>query len=707
MQGKEFLFFLTDKQGRSFYVENGLVNVSSSPRELAFTPGEWDNMLIDNVRNQKYFALDRNFSVPLQAVEDGARILKDQYYRYGIEAEVYLVILQQALFYDGTKYGYYYKSFYKGEIDFTNFDHTGPIVDMNVMEGGIAKIIKAKENIVYEIPLNTPGYEIIQMDGITLKEGANYTVADLELKRSVFGSYYIPPLIHLSSDSSQTPGVVFFSPNMEPMAGGPFNYLRTSYNCLAQANPYNKFPIILKITGNLDYNVVRNDDNLGVRLRFFKETQTAANQNVYLLTTVPSGGGTVGTNYAVNVNLNISLAPGEKLFFFVELIGATSGRETIIKFLASDKLRIDYDFKYQTTYIKALPPLIVFQELIRLATDGQYVPQSTLLGVYDNLKLTSGDGIRGFENALLKTNINDFCKAYDVELDTGMGMLGGVLRIESKADFVDYANPIDLGEVRKLSTHPAKDFLYNTIITGQRDITYDNVNGKQEFNGKVQWSTPHTKITKELDRMSPYRKDSYGIEFIRINLEGKTTTDSSGDSDVFMIHTQKAPYGYYFLDNMPVYTLNRDLNVGATGLIEPNTPFNLFLSPARMIHRSGRYIHSLFYRQDGGVIKFQTTDKNKELVAGGVVEKGSIIIGGLGKEYFTPNEFSFEAPAPPDLIQMLELSPVRAFRFSYLGLTFLMLPLKSGVKAGNNEVQTYSGLSGPDNNLLELINISD
>src|SRR5688572_1889300 len=100
MQGKEFLFFLADKQGRSFYVENGLINVSGTPRELVFTPGEWDNMLIDNVRNQKYFALDRNFSVPLQAVEDGALILKDQYYRYGIEAEVFLIIVQQALFYD-------------------------------------------------------------------------------------------------------------------------------------------------------------------------------------------------------------------------------------------------------------------------------------------------------------------------------------------------------------------------------------------------------------------------------------------------------------------------------------------------------------------------------------------------------------------------------------------------------------------------------
>jgi hypothetical protein len=488
------------------------------------------------------------------------------------------------------------------------------------------------------------------------------------------------------------------------MTSNVFNYLRTSYNALAQANPDNVDPVVLRITGPIVYQVKRNDPNLGVRLRFYKGSQTAANQNLYLLTTVPAGGSAPGT-YTATVNFNISLAPGERLYFFVEYFGITGGLDTVISFLPTTALRIDYDFKYKQTTIKVLPPLIVFQELIKRATDGQYIPQSTILGVYDNLKLTSGDGIRGFANAVLKTNINDFFKAYDVELDTGLGMLGGVLRIESKADFVDYANPIDIGPVRKLSVKPALDYLYNTIITGQRDITYDNVNGKQEFNGKVQWSTPHTRITKGLDRMSPYRKDSYGIEFIRINMEGKTTTDNSGDSDVFMIHTMKTQYAADVVTGVKIYLIDRTLNVGAGGLIEPDSPFNLFLSPARMIHRSGRYIHSTFYKQDGGSIKFQTADKNKELTSGGVVEKGDIIIGGLGKEYFTPNEMSFEAPAPNDLIQMLELSPVRAFRFSYLDLTFLMLPLKSGVKAGTNEVQTYTGLSSPDNNLLPLIDI--
>jgi hypothetical protein len=706
MQGKKFLFFLTDELGRSFYVENGLVQVSSQPRELTFAPGEWEDMLIDDVRNQKYFALDRNFTIPLNAVEDSALILKDQFYRIGIEAIVYLVILKQALFYDGTEYGYYYKSFYKGEVDLTNFNHTGPIVNMQVMEGGLAKLIKAKENITYEIPLDTPGYELILMDGIILKEGVNYSSASVDLKKSDFGSYFIPPLIHISSDSSLNPGVLFNSPNIESMTSSPFNYLRTSPNSLAKANPDNVSPVILNITGQIIYQVKRNDGALGIRLRFFKRSQTAANQNVYLLPTVPAGGSTVGVTYTANVNLAISLAPGEDLFFYVEYIGTTGAMDTVIAFLPTTNLRINYDFKFKQTLIKALPPLIVFKELIRLITDGKYTAQSNLLTAFDNLKLTSGDGIRGFDKAVLKTNLSDFFKAYDVHLDAGMGSISGILRLENKSFFVDYASPIQMGEVSKLSIHPAKDYIYNTIITGQRDVTYDNVNGKQEFQGRVQWSTPITRVTKELDRMSPYRQDSYGIEFIRINLEGKTTTDNSGDSDVFMICTEKIKFATS-LEGQNLYYLDRSLNPTATGLIETTTPFNLWLSPARMLHRSGRYVHSLFYRLDGKQIVFQTTDKNKELVSGGIVEKGSVGIGGLGKEYFLPIEFTFECPAPEDLIEILDLTPVRPFQFSYLGLTFLMLPLKSGVKAGNNEVQTYSGLCWPDADLTQLINIFD
>jgi hypothetical protein len=702
MQGNDFLYFFTDSTNRSFYVENGLVKLSSVPRPLQFTPGEWQNLLITNKRNQKYFALDRNFTIPLNAVEDGALILKDQFYKHGIETIVNLVILKQHLFYDGTEQGYHYKSFYKGEFDFGNFVHSGPIVTINVMEGGLSKLIKAKESTVYEIPMDHPDHEWIKMDGIILKEGVNFTAVDMELKKSVLGTYIIPPLIFSSSDSSQSPGVSFYSPNVESMTSNSFNYLHTSSNSIALAYPTNTAPVVLRITGPLYYKLHRNDAGLGIRLRFFKSSQTAANQNVYL---VPIGGNTPGQTYGANVNFNISLEPGERLFFYLEYIGVTGGIDTSISLLPSTNLRIDYDFRQTTSYIRCLKPYTVFSELIKMISDGAYIPQSNVLALWDNLKITCGDAIRGLDGAILKTNLSDFFDTYNVDLDLAMGLIAGVLRMEYKADFIDYLNPIPLGSVKNLSVKPAKDYIYNTIVAGQRDITYDNVNGKQEFNSKVLWSTPNTRITKELNRLSPYRRDSFGIEFIRINLEGKTTTDNSGDNDEFVIHTAKIPYGYYFLDNRPVYMLDRTLNSGATGLIEPSTPFNLFFSPKRMLLRSGSFIRSLFYKQDSRKIVFQTSDKNKELISGGVIEKNDLAIGSLAAPHFMPIEISFETVVPIDLIETLEASPVRAFSFEYLGITYKGIPVTAGIKPADNESQTFILLSSPDNDLTQLINI--
>jgi hypothetical protein len=704
MQGKDFLYFLTDAQNRSFYVENGLVQVSSAPRPLEFTPGEWQNVLVDNTRNQKYFALDRSFSIPLNAVEDGAKILKDQYYKKGIETIVNLVILRQDIFYDGTEYGYFYRGFYKGELDFSNFNHHGAIVTINVMEGGLPKLIKAKENLVYEIPMDHPDAETILMDGIVLKEAANYTAVDVELKKSLFGTYFIVPLIFLSSDSSANPGVFFYSPTVQYMGSNFFNFMKESFNVVAQADPGNAGPVVLNINGQLIYKVTQNGGNLGIRLRFFKSSQTAANQNTYLLTTTPVGGSTAGVTYTSNVSLAISLQPDERLFFFVEYIGTTGANDTVIVFQPQSTLRITYDFRYKKTYINALTPGTVFRELIKHISDSTHIPQSNLLSLWDNIKLTCGDAIRGIQGAVLKTSLSDFFQAFDSQFDTGLGIIAGVLRLEYKADFVDYNNPIHLGSVKGLSVKPSKDQLYNSLVVGYRDITYDDVNGKQEFNSRTTWSLPNTRITKELSKISPYRADSYGIEFLRINLEGKNTTDSSSDNDVFMIHTRKYPTTFP-QELITAYEVDRGLNTGAGGMIETATPFNFFLSPKRMLERNGRHLHSFFYKQDSLFIKFLTADKNKEMTSGGIVEKGDVLIGNLPLAYFTPNELEFEAPPPLGLVEFLEASPVRAFQFDYLGMGFRGIAIKAPIKPASNEAQTFQLLSAPDNDLTQLIEV--
>src|SRR5581483_6203279 len=184
MQGKSHIYFLVDEMNRSLYVEGDVVKVSGIPRPLAFSPDGWTKIEIDNQRNTKYFALDRSFTIPLDFVEDGALILKDAYYKKGVEAKIYLVILKQKLQLtkDGagniTGFGYYYDSFYRGEIDFSQFQHAGPKATVNIMEGGIPKYIKANENTKYELDVDVPEARYVLMDGINLKQSSKFLVID-------------------------------------------------------------------------------------------------------------------------------------------------------------------------------------------------------------------------------------------------------------------------------------------------------------------------------------------------------------------------------------------------------------------------------------------------------------------------------------------------------------------------------------------------
>jgi hypothetical protein len=280
-----------------------------------------------------------------------------------------------------------------------------------------------------------------------------------------------------------------------------------------------------------------------------------------------------------------------------------------------------------------------------------------------------------------------------------MGMIGNTLRIEEKSYWVQYADFIDLGEVKNMKVSCATDLLVNNIKIGSPNQDYDDVNGKQEFNTTHEYSAPITRVQKELNLVSVYRKDCFGIELTRINLDGKTTTDDKGDNDVFMIHIEDGPRGDGFNH------LDRSLNAGATGLLSPATVFNLYLTPARALIRNGNYIRSLFYKLDSRYLTFQTTDKNDQVVASGVTENADWQLASLSAALFSCNYLEFETKVPYNLFDILNTSPLRAFKGTWAGFAFIGIPDKVSIAPGENAPQTYKLLPSPATDLTQLITI--
>lgn len=697
-KGRDHIYFLTDSGNNSYYVQDGMVLSASTPRPLKYTPDGWRNIQITNIRNQKYFAVDRSFSVPLEFVKDGAQILKYLYYNRGLEEKVFLCVAKQVLYMDATHYGYYYTLSYKGELDFANFQHDGPKVTCNIMEGGPVKLIKARENTSYEILVEDI---LVKMDGVRLRQKASYLITNGALPDDLGGHTIDTTLISneaISSIGAQSQQRVKTGNGISVLWNLGQFFLTTGAESTEVTVDWD-FHVTPVLAGGIG-------PIFGTNI-FLQIHVLESDSSRYSVPGLP-----FGTNLDDKGGSDPLLLYNIKHHFQGSVTFTVPANVKCVLYMSADNNRdftfftydndgifnVNYTYTHPTTYIKALRPFKLLSDIIFKLTDGQYTIASDTLQEYQDIVVTCGDAIRGIEGAKIKTSLLNFFQSFNTVIGIGLGMVGSQLRLEEKAYWVDYSNPIDLGELKNLKISPATDFIYNNLKIGYASQDYEDVNGRQEFNNTHEYDLPVTRITKTLELISPYRADCYGIEFTRINLEGKTTTDDKADNDVFLLHIKD---GSIIEDGQEVYELDRTLNVGATGLLETETVFNLYLSPKHCFFRNSNYLRSLFYKQDGQYIKFQTTEKNAAVVTD-VTENADVMVGNFDPALFQPNLLEADARMPINMQSVLDISPVKAFTGTFVGLPITGIIIKVSSRPADRASQQVQLLAAPDQNLQQF-----
>jgi hypothetical protein len=96
----------------------------------------------------------------------------------------------------------------------------------------------------------------------------------------------------------------------------------------------------------------------------------------------------------------------------------------------------------------------------------------------------------------------------------------------------------NLGEVADIEVTPWTDEMYTNLRVGYQKQTYDEVNGKDEYNDEHRYLSPCVRVNKDADYVSSIRTDPTGAELHRLNLEGKTLTDASTDNDIWCFHIE-------------------------------------------------------------------------------------------------------------------------------------------------------------------------
>jgi hypothetical protein len=703
VEGKGWLYNIVDTLGRTAQVENGLVVFKSNYKPLVYTPDGWQDILIGWERNMSEFGVNRNFSLPLGFVLDGKQIVDTIAYTKNFDEKLYLLIQKQKLFIDTSSFYFYYDKFYKGELDFTTHDQSENKSTISIMEGKLSKQLKAKKSFNYEIPLDDPEAITVKMDGINIQYEFQMLGAD--------ETYSV-------GTNQLLAGRQFFMTFYRADAGNQLLNVVTQdvYRGIATGIDYatDEDHWILKaidtanITANFKFNFnLFKSPTIGfVNFRVSLYNQNGAIVHDFINENINSA---AFYNQVVNVNdtVTLNLVAEDRLFLIASISGSPTGANPASNATITtteQPTRFSYFSKYRSTTIKALKPYTLYKRLVGNISGDEANAISALLQAHPNLVVTSGDGLRSLPgDVVIKTSLNDFFTSFNVVLNAGMGIENNRLVFEDKAYFFDESDPIHLGKIRNFKSRWLTEILANSIKIGWPNQTYDDTNGKQEFNTTQERGSVVERISKTLELVSVYRADSFGAELTRINLEGKITTDSSADNDVFILNVDLS-----FQNEDDSYNLKRGTYDTIDGLLSPETAFNIEeLTPARLLEKHRNWINSIFYGFESTALKFQTIDKNRELktVQGATVydEDADFIIGSSPR-LLIPRVFEFEPETPDELVELMEANPNRCFSFEHPnGNIYKGFNLKVGIAPNDEQTQAFQLISAPSNDLKTLI----
>lgn len=538
MSLKKFLFYIIEADGRSNYVVNGVVSSKGTPTPLPQAPVGWEDIAFGWGRDNTMHGLTRSFSKELSFVGDGATILRDADYKTNPDRQLFFLVQQLTLEYTST-YKWKYETIYKGELDFTtaNDKPEEARLSINIMQGGLSKLLAAAKDTILSIPLDDDAITL-RHDGIEIQSKGNFLSIN-QFHSALISTYN---LLWLQLQFVNSEGIIsngaFLStePAIEWNSNSGHDDDRNNDNYFFTATD----DITIRITGTITAVLYS-----GISLELYVKNSNGTRIQLFQLDSDnPSTPNPFEKEQTFNIDQEISVATDEKLYLISEVIDSALISGVGSGLYREFELNIEYVSRKRDTFPLCFTRAALWRKLCKQVFGYEDYAVSTLFATDDRL-ITCGDSLRGIESPVLQTTITDFLKDADTDLFAGIGIEQGAAAgtlpageraaIETRTHFYDESDPVALGEAKELSIIYAKDWVSNTIKSGWKEPTTEDVNGKYEFNASQQYSLPNKRVKKEYNLVSPYKAGPVEIEMLRINLDGKTTTDDNRDNDCFVI----------------------------------------------------------------------------------------------------------------------------------------------------------------------------
>ena len=219
----------------------------------------------------------------------------------------------------------------------------------------------------------------------------------------------------------------------------------------------------------------------------------------------------------------------------------------------------------------------------------------------------------------------------------------------------------------------------------------------------------------------------YGIEFQRINMEGKTISEGDSDSMVFAIHTTLNSVGTAIdkhtgniVNVWAVYRKAINLTAGASfwniiNIKNPETAYNILFSPARCLLRNGAWFRSLLLPYDDLTLRYTTSGKTNQTVRMETQEGAVPTLITEDTDFFiedlcsnddllvAPVVFDIEIKDVINLYQLIKADRYAYLQFTYLGNTYKGYIISAKTKPSFRATTKLRLLATPDTDLEDLI----
>lgn len=711
-----FLFYLVNALGQSYYIDgNGLLQKSGLPAPLAFSPDGWQGIIIGWERNLQKFGLVRNFTLELGFVGDGALILEMLLDRGNPDEKVWLLVQKLELEVTDTDYAITHRFYYKGEIDYSTYNHVRRRVNINIMEGGRTKEIAANQSTTYNIPITDNPKKIrVKLDSLNFQLSQKYLIASdfvIEVD-AAFPFVFAMPIAELQADGAPI-YVAFFGQEMQTALtdNNVFSYVVNSQNYFCKVSESAPAPIDLNFQGSFKMQVVVKRTVTDYKMVLWQVAKNATpttglTQHV-ILSPFALPPFVEGEIYTLPINVPLTAQPGDRFFLTMDPNPAASPSTlSDFQFVTDSSFVVSFKNRNRDTFIYCLKPKDTFAALVEKISGDPSFAVSTLLDG-SGICTTSGDAIRGLAGSFIKTTLQIFTDAWSIIKCAGIGVENGKIVLERRSHFLREDYVVDLGEIKDHADNVATDIMFNNVQYGYVDQNYSDVNGRYEVNSTQQRDSPVQRISKTLNLISQIRADFIGIALLQQNLDGKLTTDSNSDNDTFFLNVdlanpQNDDQGVY-------YKLKRVAYTSISGIPADFNVFNIEeLTPRRIFKEWEPYFAGCFSGYTG---KMRLTDfkKNKDLVTTGgpggtFAEAEDVIIENMGTPLFTNRELAFTAVTKSSQVKQLNDNPWALFRYTKKGIPFKGFLLKGSVMSKTNEQQAFVLVSHKDNDLTLLQN---